>query len=366
MNQNKKSYTCPNAHGNKGIYMHKFLQKPLPLILLLSAVSLSAQETTVTIKIPTVPKVEAIVPKVTTIYTNTTGDYKTNEEIVREATQKKVVKFSNHVAPTFHEIQDAPDKIVLVGDVKNGKVPAYLHSELIPVDDVKTTLEKAGFTILNTFKVDKKGLATAVVFTNDALIKLASEKNRGFAVTLRVTVDKKNKLISITNPIYVMAAFMQKNFDKKIADATLSSLREVFPNLTNSKEELKFNYLHRYQFMAGMPKYQDMMIIKKSTSAKLLASAKKSKKIVFEQKLSNGATLIGVKLSKRTSKFIKKTGYQNAGLLPYPVLIEDGEAKILDPKYYIAVMYPMLKMSQFMTIATVPGAINKDIDKIFR
>ncbi len=39
---------------------------------------------------------------------------------------------------------------------------------------------------------------------------------------------------------------------------------------------------------------------------------------------------------------------------------------MLDPKYYIAVMYPMLKMSQFMKISTVPGAITKDIGKIFR
>jgi hypothetical protein len=346
--------------------MHKFLKQSLPVLLLLSAVSLSAEDTTIIIKLPAVPKVEAIVPTVTTIYTNEAGEYKTNEEILQEVSQKKVVKFSNHVAPTIDEIQDATDKVVLVGDVKNGKVPAYLHSEILSVSDIETALEKAGFKILNSFKVDKKGLATSIIFTNDALVKLASKKGRGFAATLRVTIDKKDKLISITNPLYMMAAFMQKEFDKKIAEETLASLRDAFPKLTNSKEELKFNYLHRYQFMAGMPKYQDMVIIKKSTSAKLLASAKKSKKIVFEQKLSNTATLIGVKLGKRTSKFIKKVGYQNAGLLPYPVLIENGEAKILDPKYYIAVMYPMLKMSQFMKIATVPGAINKDIDRIFR
>ena len=39
---------------------------------------------------------------------------------------------------------------------------------------------------------------------------------------------------------------------------------------------------------------------------------------------------------------------------------------MLAPQYYIAVMYPKLKMSQFMKIATVPGAIAKDIDKVFR
>ncbi len=118
--------------------------------------------------------------------------------------------------------------------------------------------------------------------------------------------------------------------------------------------------------MENMPYYEDMIKISTGKNDTLVAKAKKSKKLVFEQKLNDGSTLIGVKLSKRTSKFVKKIGYQNAELLPYPVLIENGEAKILDPKYYIAVMYPMLSMSEFMTIATVPGAIQKDCDRVFR
>ena len=53
-------------------------------------------------------------------------------------------------------------------------------------------------------------------------------------------------------------------------------------------------------------------------------------------------------------------------MLPYPILIENGKAKILDPKYYISYMYPMLKMSEFMTIATIPDAIVKDCKRVFR
>jgi len=38
----------------------------------------------------------------------------------------------------------------------------------------------------------------------------------------------------------------------------------------------------------------------------------------------------------------------------------------LEPKYYISVMYPLLQMSEFMTIATVPGAVIKDCERVFK
>ncbi len=325
--------------------------------------------TTVNIKIPKtpeVPKVEAVVP---TIKVHNSGSYKTNEQILEEFTKEKEVKFSNHVAPYLVEettnSADTDTKIQ-VGDIKNGRVSAYLHTPLLSKSDVITKLKDAGFSVLATYKVDKKGYATSIVFTNEALIKAASKSNKGFASALHITIDKKDKLISITNPIYTLAAFLQDDYDKTLALQTLQTLRDTFANLENSDEMMKFRILKHYQFMNGMPKYEDMQIIKKAPTATLLAKAKKSKKFVYQIDLLNGSHIVGVKLGKRTSKFIKKIGYKNAGLLPYPVLLENGEAKILDPKYYIAIMYPMLKMSQFMTIATVPGAINKDIDRIFR
>ena len=111
---------------------------------------------TINIKIPDVPevpKVEAIVPKVITINGNTS---KTNAQIVEEATRKKVVIFSDHVAPEMMETKDAPEKKIEVGDIQDGRVAAYLHAPFMSPEDVVKTLEGAGFTILATFKVDKK------------------------------------------------------------------------------------------------------------------------------------------------------------------------------------------------------------------
>jgi hypothetical protein len=232
--------------------------------------------------------------------------------------------------------------------------------------EVVIKLKSAGFQIITEFKVDKKANVISIVFTNDAIKKAASKNLRGFAGTLRLVVDEKDQLVNISNPIYIMKAFMQKEYDGELAQKTLSQIRSVFPDLKDSQEMVKFLALERFQFMDNMPFYQDMKIIKKAKNEELLKRAKKSKKVIYIERLENGSIVLGVKLGSRTTKFVKKIGFANAGILPYPVLIEDGMAKILAPQYYIAIMYPQLKMSKFMTIATVPGAITKDIDKIFR
>jgi hypothetical protein len=337
----------------------------ITLALLINA---AAQESTseVIIKMPQVvetPKVEALVPKVVTVEGSSS---QSNEEILKEIMKEKVVTFSDHVAPVTKEMQNDANKSIEVGDIDKGRVTAYLHTSAITLEELKKKLQEAGFEVLDIYTLDKEGTLSALVFTNKALLANASKTQRGFAANLRATLDTSNNLLSITNPIYHQRAFMQDEYDENLSVSTLQSLRQSFPDLKNSEEVLKFAVLERFQFMEGMPKYADMKVIAKGKNAQLVAQAKGSKKVLFEQKLENGSTLLGVELSKRTNKFIDKIGTQNAALLPYPVLIENGEAKILDPKYYIALMYPMLKMSQFMTISTVPGAIQKDIDKVFR
>ena len=189
---------------------------------------LYAQDNSVVIKmpkVPEVPKVEAVVPEVIVI-----GDTKpkSNAEILEEFTREKVVIFSDHVAPEMIEEKDDANKVIEVGDIQNGRVTAYLHAEYMDPKTVEETLIKAGFEVLDSYKQDKKGLVTSVVFTNKEITEMASKKDRGFASTLRITVDKRDNLISISNPIYVMAAFLQDEYDEKLANATLKSLRENF------------------------------------------------------------------------------------------------------------------------------------------
>jgi hypothetical protein len=116
--------------------------------------------------------------------------------------------------------------------------------------------------------------------------------------------------------------------------------------------------------MNGLPYFKDYLVVARGDDLK--EKLLKNKRVNYSFDLANGSTLVGVKLNKRTIKFPKKIGMNNAGMLPYPLLIENGEAKILDPKYYLSLMYPQLTMEEFMTIATVPDGIVADCTKIFR
>jgi len=309
------------------------------------------------------------VPKVPTLVVETNGETSSNH-------LDRSIKFSKRIPPNYLTSKERYGKdgkggigiknsIVKVGEVEKGRLSAYLRGDLMKKKTAIKRLKGAGFEILDVRVLTKNRKLLSIVFTNEKLKKMASKKNRGFLATLRFLVDVKHKQISITNPLYLAKAMLQNDFDEKGAKEILASLVKAFPNVKNSMDKLKYQLLPKYQFMNGMPYYEDMAVLARGND--LLAKVEKNKKRVsFVLKLNNGSTLVGVKLSKRTKKFPRKIGTKNAGMLPYPLLIEDGEAKILDPKYYLALMYPQLTMEEFMTIATVPEAITKDCSKVFR
>jgi hypothetical protein len=308
---------------------------------------------TVEICIPTVPKV----PKAAFSDKN-------------QDTLDRSIKFSKRMPPNYipHRF-DKQQKMkqssnTRIGEVNQGRISAYLRGKFMDVKMVEENLKSAGFEVLASVPVDKKGTLISVVFTDKSLVSMASKVNRGFIASLRVLVDTKEKKISITNPLYMAKGFLQSDFDEKEAKKILVKLIEHFPGLKNSKDVLKFQLLPKYQFMNGMPHYEDMIEV--ASGDDLLEKIKDNDKVLFTQTLENGSTLIGIQLAKRTRTFTRRIGRNNAGMLPYPILIENGKAKILDPKYYIAYMYPMLKMTEFMTIASIPDAMIKDCEKVFK
>jgi len=278
------------------------------------------------------------------------------------------IGFSKRYPPNYIPLKDRVEKKVeqgeKIGGVNHGRVSVNLVGDLIKTKDAKEKLKKAGFEIVKVYHLNKRRSLVSIVFTNDTLKKLASKKGRGFAGTLRLLIDKKDKIYAITNPMYITKAFLQDDFDRKSAQKILASITKEFTGLKNSLDKFKFQGLPKYQFMDGMPFYQDMVEV--GNGDDLLDKVKNNKRIAFVLPLDKDSTLVGVKLSKRTKKFPKKIGLKNAGMLPYPVLIEDGKAMMLDARYYISVMYPNLKMEEFMTIATIPEAIEKDCTRAFR
>jgi hypothetical protein len=263
---------------------------------------------------------------------------------------------------------DAPTQssVALPGDKES--IATYYIGAYMDAKAAKSALEGAGFEVIGEHKMKKIG--TTLVYTNDALKKMADKPTRGFAAIQRLFIDEERQQISLTNPVYFGKAFMQDQYDHATSKAASDALHKAFSGLTPSKDAMEFGDLEGYHFMMGMPYYTDVDELGEGDTAALvdqIVNGKKAKKnLVFELKLSDDRVLVGYKLSKRTAKFPTKIGTQNSGLLPYTVLIEDGKAVSLAAKYYLAISYPLLTMGEFMTIATVPGAIEKDLAKPFK
>lgn len=237
-----------------------------------------------------------------------------------------------------------------------GKVSAYLDAGYVDAKTAASKLKKAGFEVLTTYSPAGLDNISVIIYTSKSLKSMANKKMRGFAAIQRVMVDSKAKTLRVTNPVYWSKAFMQGDYKAGTDKTVTASLEKAFGNLTGTKDVLDEGDLKKYHFMMGMPYYDDMLE---------LASGKnvRDKKKLFEVKLGNGSTLVGVKMSKAAEGFVNKIGTENAILLPYTILIEDGNAYGLHAKYYLAISYPLLSMGQFMKISSAPDTIKRALKK---
>lgn len=243
------------------------------------------------------------------------------------------------------------------------EVATYKIASYVDVDSAKAKLAGAGFEVVGTYKSDA---GTTVLFTNAQMKAMANKPTRGFAAVGRILVDADNKQISIANPVYFGKAFMQGDYKHATATAELASLEKAFGPLKDSADKWEFAGLADYHFMMSMPYYADMDTVGTGSTTDLVARAKAAKGTTAVVQVGTDRYVAFVELDKRTSGFVKKIGAQNGEILPYAVLIEDGQAKALNAKYFIAISYPLLTMGEFMTIATVPDAITKGLQKIFK
>lgn len=240
-----------------------------------------------------------------------------------------------------------------------GKVAAYFDAAYMSDSKVASKLKKEGFTVLSTYSPAKLDHIKVITYTNKGLKSMASKKQRGFAAIQRVMVDSKAQNVRVTNPAYWLKAFLQDDYKVGSEQQITASLKKIFGELKGSKEALDSDDIAEYHFMMAMPYYQDMLELAEGKNVR-------EKKRLFEVKLDNGSTLIGVKMSKAAEGFVEKIGTENAILLPYTVLIEDGKAYALHAKYYLAISYPLLSMGQFMEISSTPDTIKRSLKKALK
>ncbi|ADV46068.1 hypothetical protein [Nitratifractor salsuginis] len=231
-------------------------------------------------------------------------------------------------------------------------VPAYFTAPYHSVGSVKSALNKSGLQVLATYHPAGKGYLNVILYTNASLKRAAAKPKRGFAAVQRVLVNSKAKTVLATNPEYWLRAFLQGQYKPGMEAPVTRALGKALGKLSPSKDALPSGKLAKYHFMFGMPYYDEMITLKKG---KHFSVANR----VFTLSLPNGSKVVGVRMPRSVESFISKIGEDKALVLPYMVLLEKGEALMLNPKYYLAISYPRLSMGQFMKISDIPGKIEK-------
>jgi hypothetical protein len=247
------------------------------------------------------------------------------------------------------------------------KVSAYYYAPFEESKAVQTKLEEADFDIVGIYK--STDMSETLIITNEALKRAANRPGRGFAAILRVLVDKEHNRVAVTNPVYFGKAFFQDAYDHALAIRLTAALKSALGALTPSPDTYDYDALDSFRFMVSLPQYKDVYHLAEGETASLVAALDdylKGKFVVFKLSVGEGRTLVGIDLTDRTKQFVNVLGTQNAEILPYTILIEDGNATALEAKYYIAISYPLLTMTEFMNIASVPGAIEEELERPFR
>jgi hypothetical protein len=204
----------------------------------------------------------------------------------------------------------------------------------------------------------------------------------GFGSVLRIafTREQNKTIVSYTNPSYWGNAYFQKKYPEVATNYATFHLRlkRAFAGVGSysgkefgSNSGLSASKLRSYQYMYGMPDFNDTEVLKTFSShtaavthidAKIKAGVP-NVRLVYKHKVpGKNLTLYGFALSGSTgeSHFLPTIDIgkpKHTAFLPYEVLVKDKEVHMLHGRFRIALSFPDLTMSTFMKIMSTPGDI---------
>jgi len=248
------------------------------------------------------------------------------------------------------------------------KISSYEYGAFKSSNDVKSALRDNGLKIVGEYNAMQNPNYHIIAYTNNRLLADASKKDEGFAAVQKVLVSKAENKLIFTNPEYFLHAFLGKGYKENDAKALNKKLTKAFGALKGSKDALEKDDIAGYHFMMGMPYYEDMIEVAKGKNLGEKLEKNAGKNVVFKVKVATGV-LYGVAMPTKDGEksYISKIkGEKNSAFLPYMVLIQNDEAKILHPKFYLAISYPQLSMGNFMSISGTPGDIEDYFKALFK
>jgi len=250
------------------------------------------------------------------------------------------------------------------------KITTNFKAAYLPIKQLEQNLRDHGLIVIGKHEVAENRNYTSIVYTSTDLKKLGQESGRGFVSVMRILHNAEKKELVVSNPEYFIRAFFQDEYKDGMEVPVLKALEAALGTLTPTDDALSAKKLAKYHFKVMMPYYDDFERVAKGDTTSLILDleANASDQVVFKLDLNSdgSSVLYGLALPVKVEKFNETIGtMEMSHLLPYTVLIENGEANILHPKFYLAVSFPRLTMVEFGKIMMTPGRIKNAVEDCF-
>ena len=253
---------------------------------------------------------------------------------------------------------------------------------------IQEKLSMNGFKILGDYMPAKDSKRFVIIVTNDDLLNSVKkiEGLTGFAAAFRIafTRDDKTKktTISYMTPEYWGIAYFRDNFEKVSTNYSnlKKSIEKVFNDFTKhngngfgSEDGIESDDLEDYQYMFGMPEFDDTDELKefdsyKTAIDKIDSNLKKgipNLELVYSIEIpEKNLKLYGIGLGGENGEehflpIIDISKPKHTAFLPYEILVKDNIVHMLHGKFRIALSFPDLSMGTFMEIMSTPGDIEE-------
>lgn len=276
----------------------------------------------------------------------------------------------------------------IVGSAANLKPYILGYESKAELKEIKVTLKEnlksSGFDILGEYQPAGDTNRWLIVVGASELTSAVQKVGglTGFASSLRVAITKESDTwrITYTNPVYWGNAYFRSDFSKvknnynRVTEKFIEAMRKsgsFIGTYFGSKKGMTLSDLRGYQYMFGMPEFDDVETLEEFDSysqavAKIDANLKKGisgVKKVYEITIPDSELkLYGIALTSSLGETdfmpkIDKGSPKHTAFLPYEILVKGDKVIMLHGRFRIAISFPDLTMGTFSKIMSTPGNI---------
>jgi len=248
-----------------------------------------------------------------------------------------------------------------------------------------------GFEVLGEYYPAEDFNRYVLAITSEELLTAVAKtgERTGFAAALRVGLTLEDGLVNIsyTSPEYWLNAYYREDYDKvkSILEPVSEKLEKAMKASGSykgtgfgSEKGLEADDLHKYRYMAGMPKfdktnelgefasYQEAIDKIESSIIKGIPHVEKiySVEIPGKELKLYGFGLGGEKGESHFLPIIDISSPKHTAFLPYEILVMGNEVHMLHGRFRIALSFPDLTMGTFTKIMSSPGDIEDLLESI--